>query len=254
MSTRNESAINAATIKLPAFAPSETLTWFRLAETKFRLKNITSDVVKADCLLEALPESVIRRLSSWLNTQPDIIQYTSLKRKLLDEFSMTASERAQRVLSMPSDPIGDRTPRQVWDEIESLCRLPEDNASGRPEVDLKKEIWLQCLPSHVRSLLNDAEKTPMEKLVKKADSLSLAHKEAQTKRTIASAELDTEAEQADEIAAVRPPPNHQQRRKYKAAHNTGQICTYHQRFGDRARKCAEGCTWKSKNSNNDRQQ
>jgi len=40
--------VNAASIRLPPFSPNEALTWFRRAETQFRLKNIVKATTKAD--------------------------------------------------------------------------------------------------------------------------------------------------------------------------------------------------------------
>jgi len=40
--------VNAASICLPPFSPNGSLTWFRRAETQFRLKNIVKATTKAD--------------------------------------------------------------------------------------------------------------------------------------------------------------------------------------------------------------
>jgi len=40
--------VNAASIRLPPFSPNGALTWFRRAETQFRLKNIVKVTTKAD--------------------------------------------------------------------------------------------------------------------------------------------------------------------------------------------------------------
>ena len=57
-------------VKLPAFSANEHLTWFRSAETRLRLKNIIRTNTKADYVLEALPESVFRRISARLDDEP----------------------------------------------------------------------------------------------------------------------------------------------------------------------------------------
>ena len=167
--------INAVATRLPEFSHDEPLTWFRRAETRFRLRGITQPTTKADYVLEALPETIFRRIGSWLDQQPEEIPYDDLKTYLLKEFSPTASERARRMLLMPSQPMGDRKP-QLWDEICTLSRLPEvdDVSKQNKEVDLKKEIWLQSLPSSVRVLLHNTDDKPMIELSSQADDITMS--------------------------------------------------------------------------------
>ena len=134
--------INVVAARLPDFSSQEALTWFRRVETKFRIRGITQPTTKADYVLEALPEEIFRRIGPWLDQQSDEIPYQDLKKHLLKEFSPTTSERARRLLRMPSQPIGDRKPSQLWNEICTLSRLPEvdEVTKQHKEVDLKKEF------------------------------------------------------------------------------------------------------------------
>ena len=172
--------INAVASRLPDFAPTELLTWFRRAETRFRLRGIKQQTARADYVLEALPEAVIRSIGPWLDQQPDEIPYDDLKKHLLKEFSPTTSERARRILLMPSQPMGDRKPSQLWDEICTLSRLPDvdDNTLKHKEVDLKKEIWLQSLPSCVRVLLYNTNEKSMADLSILADEIMMSQNAA----------------------------------------------------------------------------
>ena len=80
---------------------------------------------------------------------------------------------------MPSQPIGDRKPSQLWDEICMLSRLPEtDEDSKNKEVDLKKEIWLQTLPSCVRVLLHNTDEMSMDDLSTLADEIMMSQNAA----------------------------------------------------------------------------
>ena len=87
--------------RLPEFSQHEPLTWFRRAETRFRLRDIKQATTKADYVLEALKETIFRRIGPWLDQQPDEIPYDNLKKHLLGEFSPTTSKRARRLLLMP---------------------------------------------------------------------------------------------------------------------------------------------------------
>ena len=173
------SEANAVATRLPEFSQHEPLTWFRRAETRFRLRGIKQATTKADYVLEALPETIFRRIGPWLDQQPDEIPYDDLKKHLLREFSPTTSERARRLLLMPSQPIGDRKPSQLWDEICMLSRLPEINEDSKnKEVDLKKEIWLQTLPSCVRVLLHNTDEKSTDDLSTLADEIMMSQNAA----------------------------------------------------------------------------
>ena len=139
---------------------------FCRAETRFRLRGITvQPTTKAGYVLEALPETIFRRIGSWLDQQPEEIPYDDLKKYLLKEFSPTASERA-----FPADR------RQKTITPMGLSRLPEvdDFSKQNKEVDLKKEIWLQSLPSSVRVLLhNTDDKLMIELSNSQADDITM---------------------------------------------------------------------------------
>ena len=66
--------INAVSTRLPDFAQNEPLTWFRKAETRFRIRGIVQPTTRADYVLEALPETIFARIGPWLNQQPDEIK------------------------------------------------------------------------------------------------------------------------------------------------------------------------------------
>jgi hypothetical protein len=244
--------IAATSVRLPQFAPNETLTWFRRAETHFRLKNVTKSATKADHVLEVLPEEVFRRIAPWLEEQPSELDYDKLKAQLLTEYSPTPAERARRILALPSQPIGDRTAREIWHEISTLCRLP--TTTGPPddqkyeEVDLKKEIWLMSLPQHVRTMLQDTSGAITD-LVRRADTLLEIHRTSQRQPHISTASAESLDSECDTCSAQprRPgrtgTPKDRNRRPFAASLNHSGICSYHTKFGDAARNCLDGCKW-----------
>ena len=304
---------NAVATRLPEFAQHEPLTWFRRAETRFRLRGIKQATTRADYVLEALPETIFRRIGPWLDQQPDEIPYDDLKKHLLKEFSPTTSERARRLFLMPSQPIGDRKPSQLWDEICMLSRLPEtDEDSKNKEVDLKKEIWLQTLPSCVRVLLHNTDEKSMDDLSTLADEIMMSQNAAchDTSRCLPPDVIYvrrtpdvtpvrrtpdvtpvrrtpdvTPVRRTPDVTPVRRTPDVRpvrrtpdvtpvrrtpdvmprpaettddvvpvQRANWYANHNqfhatleSNGLCSYHNKFGNRARKCISGCRWFSKN-------
>ena len=306
------SEANAVATRLPEFSQHEPFTWFRRAEARFRLRGIKQATTRADYVLEALPETIFRRIGPWLDQQPDEIPYDDLKKHLLKEFSPTTSERARRILLMPSQPIGDRKPSQLWDEICMLSRLPEtDEDSKNKEVDLKKKIWLQTLPSCGRVLLHNTDEKSMDDLSTLADEIMMSQNAARydTSRCLppdvmpvrrtpdvmlvrrtpdvapvrrtpdvapVRSTLDvtlirtpdvTPVRRAPDVTSVRrtldvmPRPAKTtddvapvQRANWYANHNqfhatlkSNGLCSCHNKFGNRAKKCITGCQWSSKN-------
>ncbi|XP_069995843.1 uncharacterized protein [Penaeus vannamei] len=171
--------VNAASICLPHFSPNEALTWFWRAETQFRLKNISKATTKTDHIVAILPKEVFHRIAPWSDSQPDDIDYDTLKQELLKEFSLSPSERAQQILNISNMPLGDRTPKQVWQETNTLCRLPTKDEQGKfHDVDLEKEIWLRSLPGNIREKLHNSDETAMDILLIRANALMEAHQQA----------------------------------------------------------------------------
>ena len=105
--------------------------------------------------IEVLPESVFQHIASWLDTQPAEIQYDDLKAALLRTFCLSPSVRARRILDLLRQLPGDCTLTQAWHNINTLCQLPElDATTGlHKQLDLVKKIWLMCLTPQVRSSL-----------------------------------------------------------------------------------------------------
>ena len=243
--------INAVTTRLPDFSQNEPLTWFRRAETRFRLRGITQPTTKADYVLEALPEAVFRRIGPWLDKQPDEIPYDDLKTYLLKEFLPTASERARRMLLMPSQSMGDRKPSQLWDEICTLSRLPEVDAVSKQnkEVDLKKEIWLQSLPNSIRVLLHNTDDKTMDELSALADDITTSQN-ATRRHEVTTSAVPLPPAAIDDVQIVRQNLKHKEH--VHACLLPNGLCSYHKRFGHAARNCIHGCNWTQKNSRSGR--
>ena len=98
----------------------------------------------ADYVMQALPDDVFHAITPWLDDQPDTLAYADLKQHLLQLYSKSATDRAQQILRLANQQIGDQTARQAWNEIVSLSRLNEvDPTTGKlKEIDLRREIFL----------------------------------------------------------------------------------------------------------------
>ena len=253
--THDQTTIHAISVKLPPFSSQEPISWFRRAEVQFRLRKISDPRTKADYVLEAIPEGIFQHVSAWLDQQDDEILYDQLKDYLLKEYTLTVSARAKRLLAMPSQELGDRTALNLWNEMQSLARLPgTDPSTGQPpKVDLMRELWLQSIPSSVRAALHDADTLPMSALITKADNLITATRAAQKSIPIASASCKPALTEDAEINAIRHRQDRRQVQGPRGYMLPSGICSYHHKFGKDARNCLPNCKY-SKNSTGGRRQ
>ena len=275
--------INAATVKLPVFTSCDPFTWFVRIEAQFRSKNILRSQTKSDYVLQALPESVCTRIAAFLRKNPTDIDYDDLKSEILKKYSLTSSERVQKVLEIICQPLGDRTPSGAWDEISTLLKLPETDAFGDlKEIDLQRELWLLHLPEPVRAGLYDSASLTIDELLKKADDLQISHRAAirrskndtpfiasilskclrhkheeprsdndidfqspsrATAATVARRPFSNRPNQRDASYRYRAEPRND-RQRHGYLTPSG-YCNYHAKWGDKAFSCVPGCTWRN---------
>lgn len=89
-------------VKLPTFWPSRPAAWFRLAESRFRLRDITQEQAMFDHLLSALPEDVIAAVMDVLEEAGDEQPYTILKERLLETHTLSDFEKVEQLLKLPA--------------------------------------------------------------------------------------------------------------------------------------------------------
>lgn len=240
-------------VKLPPLSLKNPSVWFRRAEAKFRLSGIKSGVTMADHTLSAMSEDTIDLIQAWLAEQPDHLQYEDLKDYILKRFSLPASERAQRVLALAKQPLGDSTARERWEEMQSLLILPPNKDGNKVTVSLEREVFLQSLPDAVRQALPDAHAMPLDDLINQADKLLTAHK-ATGSRTPAFEVSATNDDDTEIFSAGHAPRRRTHKREDSNAANTRlTLCFYHARYGDAARKCQAPCAKAPKNGQAGRQ-
>ena len=140
----------AVAIKLPPFWPSQPSIWFAQAEAQFALRGITSDSTKYYHVLAALDQDTAVRLSDVIQRPPESDKYESFKRRLIQVFDLQESERAERLLTLASTGLGDRSPSQLMEEILQLL-------GTRPFCFLCKQLFLRQLPTVVRTQLAEVD-------------------------------------------------------------------------------------------------
>lgn len=208
--------VGAVSVKLPLFWPSNPRAWFLQAEAQFTLRQITAEDTKFCHVVAALDPSIAASCTAILESAPGTERYQYLKKALTDRFQLSEEERADRLLDMQT--LGDRRPSELAEAILEL------NADQPPHFLLRR-IFMRALPPQVRSALSTSPKTDLRELAREADrAISNTGRHA----SVSNLENDVTAV-SSEIDAVST------RRR--------QLCSYHRRWGTRARKCVQPCDW-----------
>ena len=114
-STSTTLDLDAVSVKLPTVWPHKIDSWFAQAEAQFNLKRITEDDTKYWHIISALSGEVAERAARIIDHPPKTQKYEAIKAFLLRRYSLTESQRADKLLAISS--LGDRTPTELADEM-----------------------------------------------------------------------------------------------------------------------------------------
>ena len=249
-STSVAAAVAAATpreVRLPVFCADDATTWFERAEVQFRMKKVTDQAAKADYVLAALPDHVFPLVSKWLAKQKDNeITYAAIKKKLLTQFVATPEERADRLLTLAKQPLGDQRPSMALQEMIAISTIPTDDEQTK-QLPLLTVLWLLRLPDPVRHGITNFTEKSDDEIGALADSLHGASRQQTARQVFAIENSESDEELSETTAAVsarRQQKTYQRPQERKKKQSTlSEICFYHKRFGIEARKCKSPCSW-----------
>ncbi|ROT85276.1 Transposon Ty3-G Gag-Pol polyprotein [Penaeus vannamei] len=170
------------------------------------------------------PEQLFPRVAAWLDNQDQNqdVEYENLKSYLLQEFTLSVSARAQKLLSLPHIPLGDTTAHAAWNEMQALATLPDlDPTTNKPRrVGLDAGAVAAAPSPSVRSALHEADDSPINDLIKKAAISSML---------------------PEHLENLTQPTLHPPRTSLTSMLLTSDDPTH--RFGAGAHKCLPGCQW-----------
>ena len=211
--------VDAVSLKLPIFWTSTPTTWFAQAEAHFVVRNITNDDTKYYMyyVVAALDSSTANRAKSLLVAPPTNNKYDAIKKFLTSAYELSNYERATALFNLAG--LGDSKPSELMD---TMLGLMGDN---KPCI-LYHHLFLQQLPTYVRSQLAHRDFTDLRELSLEADNIYLAGK--------ATGQHVQEVNAAS--SATRQRPN-----RSSSTSSAESLCYYHRIFGTRARKCCEPC-------------
>ena len=259
------------TFRLQPFNPQAPGEWFRTAEVTFRLRGVNCDRTKADLVQEVMGQTANAKLARWFAANGGIFTYSSLKAKLLTEFTLLPSQRAQRLSYLSAQPLGDSTLTGALLEMEELFYMPETADGTRTSIDLMREMFLLRVPATIKNNIPDLNKKTLGEIAELGDTMqqrsrleenshgrhitSAIHADLPPTSPIPDDTGDPEAVNAVSLdyrrPRRRPPPatGGQQRPPHVAGGQqrpptiTTGLCYYHQRYGRRAYRCTRPCPW-----------
>ncbi len=214
-----EAVANAVSIKLPTFWTSQPQVWFQQAEAQFTIRNITADQTKYAYIVAALDQDTAGRLLDLLRAPPTEDKYAAIKARLTKTFGLTRRVRANRLLQMGD--LGDRMPSALMDEMLSLL-------DGHAPCMLFEQLFLNRMPDPIRLQLADADFTDPRTVAEHADGLwlSMGPNSGPTIHRVAKQWHQGPAKQTGPA---------------KVTKSNAEWCFYHNKFGEKARKCVQPC-------------
>lgn len=262
-------AVAAVNFKLPEFWAADSELWFLTIESTFRKNKITSSLTKFDHVISALPQSSAAVVRDILRAPPEDQPYEYLKSELIRRTTESEHRRLQQLLT--AEELGDRKPTELLRRMEQLLGDKAPNM----ETTILRELFLQRLPQPVRMILSTSTTDSTATLARMADQIMDAGfpsiSAVQTHDTTLHAARPSPAVE-DKIAqllssnsrmearmdqltrelkdlrmrhsrsssASRRTNEERRRSKSPAKH---QVCWYHYRHGNDAKKCQPPCTF-----------
>ena len=216
---------HAVGLKLPVFWADHPRVWLQQAEAQFAVRNVTADNTKYHYVVAALDQATALRVIDVLEEPPQHNKYDNLKQRLTDLFGLSRRQRVDQLLDIGLHSLSDRRPSQLMDEMLALLGL------HKPCM-LFESIFLRCMPEDIRLQLATSSFDDLRAIAKTADEFWQAKEQSAV--VFASNTLTKRS-------ATRKPATTNSSSETPARDRD--VCFYHQRFGDAARKCVQPCAF-----------
>lgn len=263
----SELAAITLTSKIPDFWTDQPRVWFIRTEAMLAPQKL-SDESKYDIVVSKLNKEAIQQVTDILVEPPAVKKFDTLKARLLTIYEESKNRQLQKLISEME--LGDQKPSQLLRRMRELAKdkIPDDTL---------KILWQGHLPSAVRAVLAVSDTKELDNLATIADNVFETTRAAHVINDVSQQQpktlKDTELIMAElakltlKIAELeRSRPRFRRRwnnrnRSKSASRNRSRdssaqrwtpenpLCFYHHRFGAKARKCADPCTWTARQEN-----
>lgn len=250
-------AVARVSVKVPAFWKPDPKIWFLQLEAQFRNVGITVDQTKYDYVISSIEPDILSQVSDILLNPPQDSKYQAIKDRLISLYADSETQKTQKLLSELE--LGDKKPSQLLCEMRNL-------ASDKVADTFLKTLWLQRLPVNMRSIISVSSED-LATVATMADKIwelnPIAPQIAATSSITVNMRLIENLQkqiselslQVSTLAKQRPSrPYHRYRSESRNRSYSGNrhsdICYYHKKFGDKAFKCKQPCTFASGSQTN----
>lgn len=235
-------------VKIPPVFKKNIQSWIRQMEAQFHLAGITNEVTRYYHLYAALDQDIAADICDHLDKDLGSTPYSDLKAKLIEQFQQTTQDKIRNLLQDLA--LGDQKPSQLARKMKQLApQLPED---------FLLQLFKQRLPNWVTAILATVKNPTLEEAANIADKIIENTPNQQihsTATTPAQPNMQTPSEDPI-VAAIKTAlaelgidkrfrPRSRSRRnnsKSRSRSRNADLCWYHNKFGERARKCTQPCS------------
>lgn len=252
--------IAPVSVRPPIFWKANPRIWFCQIEAQFANARITSDLTKYNTVVSSLDGAILSQVSDVILNPPNVNLYVTLKSKLLERFEESEQSRLNTLLT--SLTLGDKKPTHLLRQMREL-------AGGNIGDSALKSLFLQRLPHQAQAMFSISDQS-LDQIANLADRFIEV-----TSCSVAAVQVNT-ADTTDqitsvlqkltlEVAALKANSNNasfNRARTHFRARSTSKnnyknrstsrassdVCWYHKKFGDKAKKCSSPCNFvKSEN-------
>lgn len=256
--------IEAYAVKLPPFWIELPDCWFVQVESQFRTSRITLERTMFDYVVQALPSEAIKSVYDVVLRCRDVDNpYTTLKTALVQRYTMSDQQRIEQLLD--GTEMGDRRPSDFYNSLKLLA-----GSSAAVNQQLLLSIWTRRLPPLVQLTIQGRTDLSHEALLASADAaFEVCRRQSTSLFELAKPEKAAQnqdqrfqklekklIEVIENRFSQMNTENQRSRsrtrsgsRKRDDSENKDDVCYYHKRFGDKAKRCRKPCSHNNTSKN-----
>ncbi|XP_025263681.1 uncharacterized protein LOC112637690 [Camponotus floridanus] len=242
--------VHKVAVKIPPFWSDEPELWFAQLEGQFILSGITQDSTKYSYVLSQLDSRQIKEVKDIITQTPEADKYETIKRALIQRMSISQEQRIRQLLEL--EEIGDRKPSQFLRHLRTL-------AGENVPDSLLRTLWLGRLPNQMQMILATCTEDRLNEVAEQADrihemssravvAVTDAPKPRKSNPTLEK-QIQALAKQVATLTtrlargrAKERDSDRRSRSRSRSKEYNKNHCFYHNRFGEKAKKCTQPCT------------
>lgn len=239
--------VNRVSVKIPPLWRKNIKIWQMQVEAQFSNSNIVQEKTKFNHILAALDSDVAEMISDFLYQPQSAQPYTDLMHRLQMEFEESDGRKVNKLLTELD--LGDRKPSHLLREMKVL-------AGTQVQTDFLRTMFLQRLPNNVRAILATSSDS-LDNIAAMADKImELSTSSFSTQAVVSTptpphdndriSKLEAQVAQLCSSINSFKPRNRSSSRSRQQDATGSELCWYHIRYGNKARKCTSPCNFTQK--------